>query len=398
MAYLILCTFEVGGWPRTMAEVLNRNGTKTFYVSVASGSGHDSSQFHGASFAPWDLSAGVGFLRRRSDLRAILQEIRPEGSFATGIGSDVLAREGLPYRYWSYGWDLDTACFWSAPPASVAPRPWVRYARHLAAVRRARRTIRDAHSIMVAPYQLPSLARVAPDKPMFFLPHLVPVRPFAELEDRRRHVRRRLLAQHDATHLVFSATRHQWRDLVGSASRGNDVKGIDVMLHAFSRYCASAGRGLRPKLIFVRKGLDVSSTDLLARELGISSSVVWVREMPRGQLTDYYLASDACLGQFGRPVLTHSAVEPLAHGTPTASYVDHGTRGTPFYSTLPPLCNSRDADRIASFLVAATDGDPRAVEMRRESWEWVRVNCSESAFVEAFVKSVGPRSERKWAS
>jgi hypothetical protein len=148
--------------------------------------------------------------------------------------------------------------------------------------------------------------------------------------------------------------------------------------------------------VLVEKGPAVGSSRAFAARLGIESDLVWAREMPRGQLADYYLAADACLGQFGRPVLTYSTIEPLAHGTPTASYIDDGTRRVPFYSTLPPVCNSLDPERVAAFLRdAAVDHGA----MRRASWEWVNANCSESAFVNAFVDRVGRVGEATaWGS
>ena len=47
MSYLIFCSFEVGGLPYRMAEILNAHGVEAYYASIAKPTlGHDSTQFH----------------------------------------------------------------------------------------------------------------------------------------------------------------------------------------------------------------------------------------------------------------------------------------------------------------------------------------------------------------
>lgn len=400
MRYLVFSAFDVGGWPRAMTEVLNRNGVETYYVSVSRARGHDSAAFHGRPDTPWDLSDLIGRVTRTHDLRTLLERIRPSGCLATGIGANVLRRLGVDYNYWSYGSDLDAGCFWPSTPPKHSPRAWLRYAYRLALIRRARSTVRAAMAVMIAPYQRTSLREVAPGMKLFFLPHVQRTQPFDELEARRREIRPRLLARFDATHLFFSATRHYASTGSRDDARGNDDKGLDVVLQAFRTFRSSVPRTARPKLAFVRKGPDVNRTAATAAQLGLERDLVWLNEMPRSELTELYLSADACLGQFGKPVLTYSAIEPLAQGTPTASYITDPAHETPFYRTLPPVCSSRRTGVIARFLSRASSGDGQAQRMRRESWEWLQSNCSERAFCEAFVDQIGAhrKEARTWAS
>ena len=47
MNYLVFCSYEVGGVPYQIAEVLNRHGISTCFISLTQeASGHDSVQFH----------------------------------------------------------------------------------------------------------------------------------------------------------------------------------------------------------------------------------------------------------------------------------------------------------------------------------------------------------------
>ncbi|CAN0499711.1 unnamed protein product, partial [Phaeothamnion confervicola] len=56
--FLIFCSYEVGGFPYKMAEILNRHSIVTYYISVDREQfGHDSTTYHwGTQREEWDLS------------------------------------------------------------------------------------------------------------------------------------------------------------------------------------------------------------------------------------------------------------------------------------------------------------------------------------------------------
>ena len=179
---------------------------------------------------------------------------------------------------------------------------------------------------MIAPYQKERLDCIAPSRKLFFLPHILPVRPFEELPGEKAASRRRVYDRIGPGPYLVSATRHVWtKHFLGWA----DLKGNDVMFRAFARYQAATG-DRETRLVLVAKGPDVDSSRDLAVELGIADRTVWLDEMPRHQLADLYRGATACFGQFGTPVITYSALEPLAQGTPCISYFGTVPAAVPF--------------------------------------------------------------------
>lgn len=389
MAYLIYCSYEVGGLPYAMAEVLNRNDVETYYVSTARRArGHDSTRFHfGDVKTPWDISASVsglggtvGLVRRLVRVLGKLPLI--EGCLATGSNAYLLKRTGLSYKYWSYGSDLDQMCFWpSLPSHSLNVKAWLTYAYYISQMAHARQSIRAANAVMIAPYQHEALQRISPDHELFFLPHIVPTDGFEQILKKKSSIGGSLRHKFGASHLFFSSTRHYWGGIARSRS---DNKGNDVILRAFAKYRART-KSKSPKLVLVRKGPSVESTARLAASLGIEGDVIWIDEARRDELDAYYLGADLCFGQFGNPVLAFSAIEPLACATPVASFIGSRDEQVPLYDNAPPLCNSMDHDVIAEFMRDAIEDETKRQNLCFDSWSWANQNCSERAFARKFI-------------
>jgi hypothetical protein len=393
VSFLIFCSYEPGGWPFIMADVLNRHGRETYYVSTAQAHGHDSTSFHrGDTDVSWNLSPHLrgtraALITRARDLRNIARHFGVTACLGTGTRASLLADAGIKYKYWSYGSDLDEYCFWPKPPrAMFTASEWRRYAVALAGLRQARRSVCEADAVMIAPYQRDTLARVAPLKRSFFLPQIVVTETLPDALSRKKRSRERLRAEFCAHSIFFSSTRHVWGPVWG---RTADNKANDVIVLAFAQYVRSLAKGRRSKLLLIKKGQSVAETMNLAAKLGASQDIVWLDPMTRDKLRDFYAGADVCLGQFGTPVTAFTTLEPMACATPTASFIGESLDGrVPAYRQIPPLCNSKDPVTIVEFMHGMTTDAGACDERGQSSWRWVSSNCSEDAFCEWFVRGV----------
>lgn len=395
MSYLVFCSFEVGGLPFRIAEILNRHGIRAYYVSVqpvqsvrAAGRAHDSTSFHfGNRHEEWDLSP---LFRSRlfsgrllaNTLEIIKRDYGITHCFATGRKAYLLKRAGIPFHYWSFGSDLDQACF--RPDWAIGYPLWrktLAWLKFLAVTRPEQRaTMHAGEAVMIAPYQLPTLEKICPGKRQFFFPHFIDVRDYDKLSAAKTESRKAICAETGADYYFFSAARHYWS---GPRRRVADNKGNDTVLKAFVEYRKAVSD--RVKLVMVNKGPDVEASSELARELGIEADIVWVNEMSRDKLERFYLGASASFGQFGTSLITFVVLEPMAQATPCISYHEEVPAGVPFYSELPPMINSRDPVEIASCLRRLMSDETYRTDLEYRSWRWVKENCAEKRFVASFL-------------
>lgn len=395
VSYLIFCSFEVGGLPFRIVEILNRHGIRAYYVSVqpgqsvrAAGRAHDSTSFHfGNRHEEWDLSHlfhGRLFSGRlvTNTLERIKKDYGITHCLATGRRAYLLKRAGIPFHYWAFGSDLDQACF--RPDWAIGYPLWrkaLAWLKFLAVTRPEQRaTMHAGEAVMIAPYQLPALERICPGKRLFFFPHFIDVKDYDKLSAGKTESRKAICAETGTDYYFFSAARHYW---AGPRRHVADNKGNDTVLKAFAEYRKAVSE--RVKLVLVNKGPDVEASRKLARELGIEGDIVWVNEMSRDKLERFYLGASACFGQFGTPVVSFAVLEPMAQATPCISYHEEVPAGVPFYGELPPMINSRDPGEIASQLVRLMSDAEYRADLEYQSWRWVKDNCSEEKFVESFL-------------
>jgi len=357
MSYLIFCSFEVGGLPYRMAEILNAHGVETYYASIAKPNrGHDSTQFHyGRANAPWDLTPRfLEAMGSGKKIKALLSQAQREFHlthfFATGQKAYLLREAGLPYHYWSYGSDLDyqvnfvlvlshVYAWWEKP---------LRYLSYLLRFRReARKAIRGATAVMIAPYQVGAYLEICPGKPLFFFPHFFKIEDLEVLGPQKIASKQELDSKFGATRFFFSSSRHVWS---GPLRQSADNKGNDVILRAFKKYL-DLSKDHGAKLVLVAKGPDVAASRALAQEINITPQVVWVGEMQRTQLNQYYQGAGLCFGQFGTPVLAFTALEPLAQANVSISTFARIDPRVPFYPEDPPIYKSKAPWEIAEFMV-----------------------------------------------
>jgi hypothetical protein len=398
---MVFCTSEIGALPFKIAKTLNDYGVQTYYISLSGKQkGHDSTRFHfGNGFEDWDLSHifsdvscfthkldQVFYLAGRiiSRLRRIKEQYQITHCFATGIKSYLLKQAGIDYKYWSYGSDLDRHCFHPVFPYSYPF--WIKgllYIPFRLVIRpNARNSISSSESIQISPYQVRNLRKVCANKNLFFLPHLIEVRDYDTLVLEKAKSREKVCKEIGAKHFFFSSARHEW---AGSFKDEPDLKGNDILLKAFQVYLSKAG-AYDTKLILVEKGTDMNASKSLAKKLKIDKNIFWVKEMRRDEIQKFYQGANMCLGQFGTPVITYAALEPLANGNICASFYGNNSNKVPFYDTMPPILNSRNPDEIAKFMHESTDNKSFYENLCHKSWKWVRVHCSEERFVRSFLK------------
>ncbi|MBU1042440.1 MAG: glycosyltransferase [Proteobacteria bacterium] len=394
VTHLIFCSFEVGGLPFSMAEILNRHDQDCLYVALTTQhtSAHDSTHYHfGLTAAPWDYSARFRAIAHSDEL--VVKELRRLNAeyglstcLALGSKAHLLACADIPFKYWSYGSDLDQNCFGPLWPAGYPF--WKRlavYAIFLANTRKqTRQSIRQAESVLIAPYQKPALDRVAPGKPLFWLPHFFPVLSHEVTLTFKTNARQTVYEAIGPGRFLFSSTRHVW---CGALSKQADNKGNDIILKAFQSYVQRTG-DLELRLVLVLKGPDIEATQKLAVDIGLTRQIVWVDQMPRPKLYAFYAAAEVCFGQFGTPVLTGAALEPLAQATPAISSFTTET-AVPSYSVAPPIFNSNNPERIGEHLSAILHSPREYARLSFNSWQWSNSSTSEENFVKHFSAEFG---------
>jgi glycosyltransferase involved in cell wall biosynthesis len=374
-----------------MAETLNRYGVETYYIYLGRRrSEHDSAQFHyGNQLADWDLSNSFENIMR--DTKKVIQrlnQIKAENSIlhclATGRSAYLLKMAGIKYKYWSYGSDIDQECFIRVPLSNTPlckrfiQHPYRVFSEFL----KARKSICASTSVMISPYQLEGLKRISPHKKMFFLPHYFKTVDYQVLRQRKAENEKRVNEQIRAERYFFSSTRHVWS---GSLRDMADNKGNDIVLNSYAEFKDLTNDHLS-RLVLVRKGPDVESSKSLCQTLGIGNDVIWIDEIRREELDRYYQGATICFGQFGTPVITYAALEPLANGTISISFTGDDNPIVPFYKEKPPIFSSKDSKEIAEFMVRILSGKGDYEGLSYKSWLWIQNNCSEEKFVKSFIE------------
>jgi glycosyltransferase involved in cell wall biosynthesis len=392
MSYLVFCSFEVGAFPYMMAETLNHHGIKAYYISLAKNSfDHNSTRFHyGDTKAEWNLSSLFNKEGPDSSNVKILRDVKSryaiECAFATGGKSYLLKQAGIDYRYWSFGSDLDLWCRFPVVPAEFPA--WKRAVLHpyfmLTTCREYRKSIINATSLMIAPYQLKTYRKICPGKRLFFVSQLTRMLNNGELNRKKAESKKKICEEIGADRFFFSPARHIWIEKGRSSVHD---KGNDIVLRSFAHYLEKS-RDKKTRLILIRKGPDVRDSEKLIEELGIKDYVVWLHERRRDDIWAYYQGASVCFGQFGTPVLSYATLEPLANASPCITFAGNCEPETPFYKTMPPVFNSIDYKEIADFLCRIVSDEKYASSISYESWRWANDNCSEEKFVETFLEEM----------
>ncbi len=420
MNLLIFCSFEVGGFPYKMAEILNKYGFRTFYISLHDNpDGHDSAKYHyGENNHDWDLTSSFRYCNGDegkiiNTLKQINSVYKFSNCLATGYYSYLLRRSGIKYIYWCFGADLDQIAFYPFWPENYSKykimKKYLLYVISSTLCRvhfnqkaidyiikknniwqkailmriSQRKTLRYSESVMIAPYQYESYIKICNGKKMFFFPHFYPISSFEFLISNKSIIKKRICDMIAAEDYFFSSTRHMW---VGINKNLSDYKGNEILISAFAKYL-SCDKKRNIKLLLVKKGFDVKHSERLAEDLGISDKIFWIDEMKRDELNEYYLGARLCFGQFGTPVLTNTCLEPLVFATPCISFFKDGkAEGISFYKELPPVFNSKNPEKISNYIFKIVNDEIYYQSLIVESYNWISNNCSEEKFAASLSK------------
>lgn len=400
MSYLVFCTAEIGGFPYLISDILNRNGIQTYYISISGKkAGHDTKKYHfGDKTASWDLSDKLKFnsflphkfgnifysqILFKKRMIALKKEFNFTNCFATGILSFLLKDAGINYIYWSYGSDLDKFCFKLPRPRNYNFLTIFIYdfLFKFKIKKNAKKSIIYAEKTMIAPYQEKYLKCISTKSDHFFLPHVIKSHQDNNIFEKKEKSHNLLTKKYNANYFFFSATRHEWHS---NLKDFDDNKGNDILIKAFSLFINQSKR-TDIKLILINKGYDVDYTKKIAADLCVEPYIIWLNQMPRHELQEYYLGSTLAFGQFHTPVLTYSALEPLAAATPTFSFFGSFDTTIPFYKTFPPIFNSKDYHSIAHRISELLFNDVLYKQLQQSSLDWIQCNCTEKIFCENFI-------------
>jgi len=92
-----------------------------------------------------------------------------------------------------------------------------------------------------------------------------------------------MISEHDF--IIFSHTRHHWKDLIELHEQKDGGKGLDKLIIGYSHFIKN-NPTLNPLLIFFEYGKDVDASKKIISELKIEAYVKWLPLMPRKNILD----------------------------------------------------------------------------------------------------------------
>lgn len=242
-----------------------------------------------------------------------------------------------------------------------------------------RNAIKGSNMTIIAPYQYNDICTLGYKK-LAFIPHPLEQEYLATDLDARKKNSEKLQKEYDCTWILFSATRQEWNQ---SLINENDYKGNDIIIRSFYNFTEKM-KISDAKLFLIEKGSSVNESKKLIQKLGLEKYVVWLQPMNRKKLMEFYSGAHICFDQFSQGCLALCAVESLACGSPTVSYIGPLGREAPFYQEDPPVLNSNDPRVIANFIEKIVKDDDYRLAVERKSNEWVKQHCSYGKLVESF--------------
>jgi len=305
---------------------------------------------------------------------------------ATANKFDVIGCSGLaatwmrwsrrPFVFFSYGSDLDQLALqgWSGKSEQDADikKKAVRWLirKHLVG------SLHKAKATVLAPYQIDTAKSIGL-RNLVFLPHIIDLEVFKVLDNETRQSAKHDLHKELGCDLIFfHPSRQAWTDRSQA-----DCKGNDKVFRAFARF---REKNNHARLVCVNKGWDLNMSKKLVKELGITDSVTWLDPMNKTEMCSWYNAADVVLDQFVVGVLALVALEPLACGTPSITYVAPTPEGM-FYPKLPPVVNAHDEDEIYAGMCTLAGNPALRDGLGEQGRQWVERYCSPETAAEKFV-------------
>lgn len=175
-------------------------------------------------------------------------------------------------------------------------------------------------------------------------------------------IRKELLEDIQADHLLLHPTRHDWVAGTGFADKGNDV-----FLEAFIRMHA---QGLKVGLVMCEWGRNVPESRALLDEAGLSSFVRWEPPMSGRRLLTVARASELVVDQFKLGAFGGVTFKALAAGCCVCTKLDV-TACEAFFGKAPPVVNCATSGDVLEQVTALLGRPERLKEYSAASREWV---------------------------
>ncbi len=241
-----------------------------------------------------------------------------------------------------------------------------------------RGSIKKASATVLSPHQIETAERLGL-KNLRFLPHIIDTELFRPMEqEQRRLEKEKARGKLECDLIFFNPSRQVWTN-----RSITDCKGNDKLLRAFAKFISVTKK--RAKLVLVEKGWDMEASKDLISKLGITDCVVWVSPMTKPEMCRFYNIADIVFDQFVLGVLALVAVESMACGTPTFSYVVPAPPGL-FYPQMPPIMNVCNEEDIYQGMLQLAEDENLRNDLGRKSQKWASQYCHPDVAIYKYVE------------
>lgn len=146
---------------------------------------------------------------------------------------------------------------------------------------------------------------------------------------------------------IFCGARLTWKRPIPQGSSELDYKGIDILLYGLQRFQKRSSVALELRL--VEKGEHVSETKALVEALGLTATMVWLKEMPRYTFLEELVEADICIDNLGLSVVGMAGLDAMASGRPLIA----NARPEIYAGLLPqanPICHAASPEQVCEQL------------------------------------------------
>lgn len=380
----ILTDINVSNVHRMIADILSHFEDKwkvTFLNVRQPRNFFDDSKWYDSVDNHIDVSQIFYYKKPLTKLRMLINYIKKaDVVFCTGAIAGICFILRKPYIYFCTGSDLDQYAQYgcdifekisniSIKRKIVQPLKKLLY----------RTAIKKAQITIIAPYQFSDLKTLG-YKNMAFFPHPLDL-DFIDFNIiNRSKYSEKIQQEFNVEWIFFSSTRQVWNT---ELSKENDYKGNDKVIRAF-KYFLDKTHEARSKLFLIDKGADVDMSKDLIHQLELDDYVIWLQPMNRKRLIEFYAGAHVCFDQFSRGCLALCAIESMACGSPTISYIGEQNDLVPFYKDAPPVININDPEQIGIFMSKIIYDEEYRHELEVKSFQWVKNNCSYEKISDSF--------------
>ena len=195
-------------------------------------------------------------------------------------GGIIAQRAGVPYFFYSYGWDLVVTDFWETLKGMFRNMLQFKKPSALKSLilhsKIQKNAIINADRVGIGTgYQVNTYI-----KRLGITHKMRKIRLAWELDKYKVETDAKLFEKYKSYEIVyFMVARHTWKSV------WNDMKGNDKFIKAFARFAKE--RTPNVKLVMIDKGPDVIDSKKLVEELKIQNYVEWVPEMNKDGIRAY---------------------------------------------------------------------------------------------------------------